>query len=109
MSDKVKIKYRAKNKRLVISMTDAEDGLAVCVCNVRDMITLQGWDGYAWQLRGYSICLNRILPAGSYTLDSLGLPPDMYEELNVFFTLFCEVEEWRTLTFEAEEWTGDWD
>lgn len=106
MSHKVEIAYRIESRTtpyLFITMAGTEKLLSIGYCKVKNMQT--HWeDGEATpKLRGYGLCLNRRLPKGNHTLQSISLPKEMYEELEVFFVLFCEIEDWKSLEFTVEE------
>lgn len=109
MRNGVSLKYFPRDqyagRRVEILSVGAEESLAICTAPA-GMSSLQGWDGCAWQLRGYIVSLEE-RPGeppmkGPYTLASLNLSKEVREELNVFFTLFCEIEDWEALGFTVD-------
>lgn len=105
MPHKVEIAYNIESNTpyLFVTMAGAERFLSIGVCNVKNMKTHWGSDRTSLKLQGYELRLNHRLSKGKHTLQSISLPKEMYEELEVFFVLFCEIEDWKNLVFTVEE------
>jgi hypothetical protein len=89
---------------VIVVMDDGEKSHALGSTKERDLQRLQAkGEGGSWELRGYTLWLKKPLEKDMYTLSCLDLSPYVWSELEVFFVLFCEIEDYKSLSFTVEE------